>query len=565
MQNLDPTLTPSVLEEKIEMKKYIDRFGLPCSETLVCASKCSLKTNLPRLGKIYIFNLHVCFWPQVMKSNAEVWKFEDIAGITSQGNVLKIVLIRHEAITVSGLENSEKFIATATQHWNAYCLKNNNQITSIVSSSPTPATQLSAPSTPHKASFDGFLLSTEFQTGNEATLECSVKDFYEKFIRNEAKETYKQILTEKDIFDIAVSDFEENEKWGYLRNEEFSVPLKGIPFGPQVAKTVTQTVYFFDGDVLYLGSTNQTPEVPYGDTFRLEYKISVTPKGEKQCVFKEDFAVYFMKKTVLRSTIESQGVSNAKKDIDTMIRIYGEKISGKTVANGGDKQFMADDAPEPKFFKQSKMKTVHESTLPFTHLDFFKYFLSDKSKETQKKMLEEKGESDVEIEDWEKGDNSQVRTITTITSPNLNKQITTRSQVQQFYQLKKETLIVGSVMNYLDFSDYFTVETRMTVQSVNKTESTICFQGNIIMKKKGDEKEKDLVLKLEKACRKDVQKYIELFEEIKKDEEATQKGLVIRVSNQMTKLTFKEQMMVCHNVLLLLIFIALMGIFVKTH
>ena len=124
---LDPLFTPSVLIEKIKTNEYIKRFGLPNNETLVCAFKCTCKRSNSKLGKMYVFSHHICFWPQVGKANFDMWKFEEISGIISDSKVIKILLIKNEVIKVSGFEN-EKYIQIVIQHWTNYCISANRLI-----------------------------------------------------------------------------------------------------------------------------------------------------------------------------------------------------------------------------------------------------------------------------------------------------------------------------------------------------------------------------------------------------------------------------------------------------
>ncbi|EDR28754.1 hypothetical protein EDI_342040 [Entamoeba dispar SAW760] len=603
MQSLDPTFTPSILIEKVKMTEYIHRFGLPYNESLICAFKCSCKQSISKLGKLYVFHRYICFWPQVLKFNADVWKFEDISGIKAKGKSLRILFVKsnNSNVKISGIENSEKFIQVVTQHWNNYCTLTNRVLMtseseteksedssdistdSIVngtpseiaqsgfSSSPTPfinssinnlTPQILSSPAPKKVSYEGFLTATEFQPGGETDFDCSVKEFYEKFVRNEAKEKFKEILAEKELTNINVSDWEVSEQFGFTRTQDFIVPLKGIPIGPSSAHAIVNEIYYFEGDNLIICSTNQTPDVPYGDSFKLEFKTTISPKGEKQCHFVEEFAVVFLKKVMLKGTIESQGINNAKKDIDVMIKKYTEKISGKP-ASSGDIEFIDDEVPEPKFFKQPKMKTIIETTIPMTPLQFFNTFVENKTREQQIKLREELGQTNIEMTNWKNiqgGFTRNINTIEPVDTP--NGKVTTRAQIQEFYQLKKSALIIGSIKNYLDSQDYYSTETRLLLSLSKHNETILTVQANILLKKKGDEKEKDLMLKYEKECRHLIQTYIDKFEHEQRIKD-TNRGIVSKVSDRVVELTFKEKMMAIQNILLLLIFLVLFGIFLK--
>ena len=148
--DLDSNFTPEVLIEKVRNYEYIKRFQLPYNESLVCAFKCTLKKPTAKLGKLYIFNRYICFWPQVGKSHYESWKFEDISGIISDQKVLKIIFIKNDKAKISGIEN-EKYIQIVCQHWNNYCCQTNR---SILSS---------------ESEFDSF----DFEDSNENSLEVS--------------------------------------------------------------------------------------------------------------------------------------------------------------------------------------------------------------------------------------------------------------------------------------------------------------------------------------------------------------------------------------------------------
>ena len=347
---------------------------------------------------------------------------------------------------------------------------------------------------------------------------------------------------------------------GNVRNEEFVVPLKGVPIGPSTARTVGKAIHYFDGETLIYCSTNQTPEVIYGDTFKLEFRRTITPKGEKQCHYLEEFQVVFLKKTFVKSTIESQGISNAKKDAETMIKKYTERISGKS--GGKDETYLADDIPEPKFFKNPKMKTLLESQLPFSHKEFYSMYISDESKETQLKMYEMKEATNVEISKWKSNQTYDMRTITTIQPLNTSQgKITTRTQLQQFCQLKNGCLIIGNIYTQLDIQENYSLESRMIIKSISQSESTITFQANVLMKKKKEEKEKDILFRFEKECRDDI-KYYEDFYRQKKIKETT-KNLIGRVTHSVDQLTFKEKMMALQNLILFFIFLILFGIFLK--
>ena len=61
--------------------EYLNRFNLPFTEKLVTSFKCNYTENVVRLGKAYVFTHYLCFWPQILKSNYNVFKFDDIASI----------------------------------------------------------------------------------------------------------------------------------------------------------------------------------------------------------------------------------------------------------------------------------------------------------------------------------------------------------------------------------------------------------------------------------------------------------------------------------------------------
>ena len=591
MQNLDANLTPAVLLRRIKMNEYIQRFGLPYNESLICAFKCTCKQSISRLGKMYVFNRYICFWPQVLKSSADVWKFDDIAGISVHEKSFTITLIKHDCIRVRGIENAEKIIQIVGQHWNAYCLCNNRALLttdseterlsddsddfsteSVLTGSPgeltantslttTPRPSITAqpPSNkPEKASYEGFLISTEFQPGGETELDCSVREFYDKFISSEGREQYIKLLEAKEITNINVTEWEASDKFGFIRRLDFVVPLKGVPFGPSTARTLSTEIHYFDGDSLVFCSSNQTPDVPYGDSFKLEFKTVVTPTGEHSCHYTTTFAVLFLKKTMLRGTIESQGVSNAKKDVETMIKLYKQGISGKV---SDDIEFIDESATEPKLFKQNKMRTLIETTIPMKHMEFFKLFVSEESVDRQIQLKEEAGETNVEMTCWKPVPNGYMRTITTI-SPVITPTgtVTTRTRAQQFYQLKKGHLVIGTLMNYLDAQENVVTETRMTVTTNTKDESIVTVQGGVIQKKKGEEKDRDIMLKLEKEYRTHLQRIVETYEHIKLSEELENKGIVTKVTHKVSELSFHEKMLVIQNTLLFLIFLALLGI-----
>ena len=103
----------------------------------------------------------------------------------------------------------------------------------------------------------------------------------------------------------------------------------------------------------------------------------------------------------------------------------------------------------------------------------------------------------------------------------------------------------------------------MIVKSISSTESVITYQANIIMKKKGEEKEKDLLFKFEKECRDNVTMYNELYQKQKEAKEQKNVTLIKRVKSTVVELSFKEKMMALQNLLLALIFFALFGILIK--
>ena len=213
------------------------------------------------------------------------------------------------------------------------------------------------------------------------------------------------------------------------------------------------------------------------------------------------------------------------------------------------------------------MKTIVESTIPISHTEFYSLFIADSAKEMQMQIYERKEATNVEISQWKNGPNgqhSQIRTITSIQPINTSDgRITTRTQTQQFCQLKTNSLIVGTIYNQLDSHDYYTTEYRMIVKSISTTESVITYQANIVMKKKGEEKEKDLLFKFEKECRDNVSLFIELYEKEKKKEEQKNVNIIKRVGSHVVELSFKEKMMALQNLLLALIFLALFGILLK--
>ncbi|KAL7721243.1 VASt domain-containing protein [Entamoeba marina] len=576
--HLDNDLTPNVLINRIKFNDYIQRFNLPSTESLICAFKCSAKLSIIKPGKVYVFKHFICFSSHVIKSTNIVWELDKIDGVTSHNKNIIIRLTNNDVIKLGNIDNFDYSVSCITQHWNSYCLSNNRPLKNIDVSSTQEKSfeestesitenghtkdveltqnisekKLATPPSAPKSTYDGFLLSTTFREGVEDDLDCTVQEFFDKFIRNEARDEMESILLEKELTDVDVGVWEPHEKHGNYRKTVATVHLKGIPIGPSSAVAVTKEIYYFEDDNLILCSTNQTPDVPYGDSFQIEFKTIVSPKGTEQCHYCQTYQVHFFKKVMLKGTIEGQATSNGMKDMETMLKKYKEHISGVT-ANIGDVKFMDENAPEPKLFKQTKLKSLIETKIACSHMKFFDMFVTNESKQTQIQLRNLKGEKDVVIDDWNVGLNDAKRKITSlIPLYTIDGIISTRCLTTQFYQLKKNVLIIGSSINYLDYRDYYIIETRTIIRTETKDTSQLTIQAAISFtkKEKNAKSEKQLLCLFEKEKEIDIHNITSLLLQPKVIVEDEPKHYYNKINNKWTGLSFKEQMLLIQNVII---------------
>ena len=420
----------------------------------------------------------------------------------------------------------------------------------------------------------GFLISETFEEGINERIPCDVDTFVKTFVKNSAKGTMLSIYREKGQRNIVISDWckvNNSYKRNVVSNIEIISPVKSV-----ITKTVSTERYYYKEQTLVIESYHQTPNIIYGDTFRIENIMEITPIDENESQYAVYYSVHFFNKDnfFLKDTIQMQIIKNFKKDMKVMYNKYCQYLQNrtngtvimksiqrctsetnltslfkkpinqsnktsnticKTSINDGNstndsthitncidsrcEEYIKEDRDKTilPFSRADTFKQIIDVKLPIDYITYFRKFVDDRSKSNQIRLRRMNGEDNIVIDDWSKNEmNDRKRTILSSVPILLREgrgMLETR-EIQKFY-LTDQELIIFSQKRHCSVNDYYTLESKITVSHLTSTESKLSIQASVHYEYRPNnmKNETEIISRYERECEISLKNLFDLIDE----------------------------------------------------
>lgn len=142
------------------------------------------------------------------------------------------------------------------------------------------------------------------QTQDEV-LPCSLDDFFEKFVANDAPFPYRTYMESSGDTVLEVTNWQKDENDIYSRIIEYNHPVNAPLAPPEARARKEQRYRFYGKSGLSIETDTYVEDVPMADCFYVTDRLLVEPNDDGAVIILAEFDIRFVKRTMFRSMISN--------------------------------------------------------------------------------------------------------------------------------------------------------------------------------------------------------------------------------------------------------------------
>lgn len=340
---------------RVKDATVLSLFKLPATEIIIDSFSCAISRTYLQHGRAYLTQNYFCFHSKFCNEVKECVRLRDIVSVVKRNRFIvgiEIVTKNYERTLFSSFVNRNTVFTLLVTTWRNNIgaedpAKRSSQGLSSPVTTPVVATPPvlsptdsalpdqaakqqqpsagAAPSTPRSGS-----ISVDSYINNEP-LEHSPLHF-DSIKQTETVRTVINNVTPPQIFSLFYADgrphfkrYHESqedkeikeEPWikrekGFSRTNRFVSPLKGLPIGPPETRCEELAWYSLSETTLVVDTVQTSLDIPYSDCFNVQTRWTFRLVNGRDTEVTAVCGVYWLKKTWMKSTIESTTVSKCK-------------------------------------------------------------------------------------------------------------------------------------------------------------------------------------------------------------------------------------------------------------
>ena len=343
---------------RVKDASVLSLFKLPATEIIIDSFSCAISRAYLQHGRAYLTQNYFCFHSKFCSEIKECVRLRDIVSVVKRSRFIvgiEIVTKNYERTLYSSFVNRNSVFNLLVTTWRTNIGAEDPAkrlppglgspaTTPVVNTppvlSPTDTTlpdqaakqqqQQQQQQNPAGALPSLPSISVESYINNEP-LEHSPLHF-DSIKQTETVRTVVNSVTPPQIFSIFYADgrphfkrFHEaqedkdikEEPWikrekGFSRTNRFMTPLKGLPIGPPETRCEELAWYSLSESTLVVDTVQTSLDIPYSDCFNVQTRWTFQLVNGRDTEVTAVCGVYWLKKTWMKSTIESTTVSKCK-------------------------------------------------------------------------------------------------------------------------------------------------------------------------------------------------------------------------------------------------------------